>query len=141
MARTGFDLSTIVKIADASLATGALAKAKDKQFHHNLMLGRLIEVGECTCKELEAWLEGEKATLMDEAHRGPWDKYSAACHMAYFVNRFRGAITAWKADGTQVAQTATKVKKAKAEEVAAPEAAPVEEVADAVTADLEAALG
>jgi hypothetical protein len=119
-------MDTIVKISDIAVAKGMLEKAKDKQFHHNLMLARLVEVGECSCKELEAWLEANKGTLMDEAHRAPWDKYSAPAHMSYFVNRSRGALTAWKTDGTQVAQTATKVKKVKVEaEVAVEEAAPV----------------
>ena len=126
MARKGFDMSTIVKVSDIAVAKGMLEKAKDKQFHHNLMLARLVEVGECTCTELEAWLEANKATLMDEPHRKPWDKYSAPAHMSYFVNRSRGAITAWTTTGTQLAQTATKVKKAKADAAEAPaEAVPV----------------
>ena len=133
MARTGFNMDTIVKISDIAVAKGMLEKAKDKQFHHNLMLARLVEVGECTCKELEAYLEANKLSLMDEAHRAPWDKYSAPAHMSYFVNRSRGALTAWTTTGTQLVQTATKVKKVKTEE------APVAEETAPVTAD-EAAL-
>jgi hypothetical protein len=70
---------------------------------------------------------------MPEAGVATWDKYSKACHMSYFINRCRGAVTASLPDGTPVVQTATKVKKAKVTEEA-----PAEEPAEEVTAEEKA---
>lgn len=126
MAR-GFDLSITLSVSDTAVALAALKAAKNPGYCHNKLLARLIEVGTATAQDLAAWYTNEAPA--DEQ----WKKYSAGCHMAYFLNRFRGAVQGAKADGTVVVGKA-RAKKAKAE-VKAEEAPEVEaDVAEAVEA-------
>ncbi len=137
MAR-GFDMNTTVEIADAGVAKAIQDAAKNKSYHHNLLLGRLQEVNKATCAELCTWLETNKATLMTEGQVATWDKYSDGCHLSYFVNRMRGAVKATRPDGTVITPVVRKGK-AKAETPAEPATpaqpveapAPVTELADA----------
>jgi len=133
MAKSKFNMGTVVEVADKAVAEAALKAEKNPGYCHALLLKRVIETGKATCQELYTWLEENKAALMTEAMVATWDKYSAACHLSYFVNRCRGAVIASLPDGTPVVQTATKVKKTKVEEVK--EEAPAEEPAEEVTAE------
>jgi hypothetical protein len=126
MARSKFNMGTVVQVADPVVAAAMVAKEKNPQYHHTLLLKQVVELAEpITCKDLYDWLESQKALLMTEEGVKTWDKYSAACHMAYFINRCRGAIKA-EVDGVAVVQTATKVKKVKAEVKAEEPAEPAE---------------
>lgn len=127
MARSKFNMATLVKVADPAVAQATLAAEKNPLYCHALLLKRVIEVGQATCAELHAWLEQHKAELMPAAGVATWDKYSAACHMSYFVNRCRGAVTA-ELGGVAVPQGPTKAKKKdEAPAVAAPAEEPAEE--------------
>jgi len=110
-----FNMSTVVEVADQAVATAALKAEKNPLYCHALLLKRVVEVGKATCQELYAWLEENKTALMPEAGVATWDKYSAACHLSYFINRCRGAVLATTTDGTPVPQGPTKVKKAAVE--------------------------
>jgi len=139
MARSKFNMGTVVTLADAAVANALVAKEKNQSYHHNLLLKRVIEVGSATCQELNDWLEGQKAALMTPAGVATWDKYSAACHLSYFINRCRGAVTA-AVDGVAVPQGPTKVSKKAAKAEAAPVEAPVAEEPAEEPSELEAAL-
>jgi len=119
MAR-GFDLSIKLSISDKAVADAALKASKNPSYCHTLLLKRLIEVETATAQELVDWLNGNLG-LMTGEQAAQWKKYSAGCHMAYFINRFRGAVQGLKADGTVVVGVA---RKPKAKEVKAEEAAP-----------------
>jgi hypothetical protein len=123
MAR-GFDLSIKLSISDNAVAEAALKAAKNPSYCHTLLLKNLIEYGEMTAQELVNWLN-ENLGLMSGEQAEQWKKYSAGCHMAYFINRFRGAVQGTKADGTVVVGVARKPKAKEAavevkEEVEAP---------------------
>jgi hypothetical protein len=130
-------MNTVVDIADQALAKGLVAKLKAK--HHKDLLEIAIEAcpaGPVTCQQLYDALESQKDDMLDVEQLRIWDKYSAACHMSYFVNRCRGAVIA-TLDGTTVEQRPTGKKKAAVVEAPVEQVAPV---ADEVTADIEAAL-
>jgi hypothetical protein len=131
-----FNMSTVVEVADQAVATAALKAEKNPLYCHALLLKRVVEVGKATCQELYTWLEENKAALMPEAGVATWDKYSATCHLSYFVNRCRGAVLASTTDGTPVPQGPTKAKKAAVEAEVKEEA--VEEPAEVVTAEEKA---
>ncbi len=140
-----FNMNTLVKLADLAVANAMLAKSKNPQYHHDLLLKKVIAAGETgmTCAALAASLEAEKAAVMTPAGVATWDKYSDTCHLSYFINRCRGAVIA-TVDGVAIAQGPTKAKKAAkpAEVVAETPAveAPAAEAAPAVEAPVDAAL-
>jgi hypothetical protein len=135
-----FNMSTKITVADQGVARAALGREKNPTYHHALMLRRIIEVGEATAQELYTWMT-ENAGQMSEGQQATFKKYSAACHLSYFINRNRGAVKATDVEGNAVAQGPTKVKKAEApaeakkeEAPAAP--APATEVVDVIDAAL-----
>jgi len=118
MAR-GFDLSIKLSISDKAVAEAALKAAKNPSYCHTLLLKNLIEYGNAmTAQELVNWLNANLG-LMSGEQAEQWKKYSAGCHMAYFINRFRGAVQGTKTDGTVVVGVA---RQPKAKEEAAVEA-------------------
>ena len=139
-----FNMNTLVKLADRAVADAMLAKSKNPQYHHDLLLKKVIAAGDAgiSCSDLCKSLEAEKATAMTAAGVATWDKYSDSCHAQYFINRCRGAVIAVDAEGKQLPQGPTKAKKAAKPAEAAPvaaEAAPAE-AAVAVEAPVDAAL-
>jgi uncharacterized protein YaiE (UPF0345 family) len=111
----GLDLASLrLSLSNADAARAALAAVKHPQYHHNVMLGRLVEMGNATAQELVDWVNGNLEVL--GTGQDVWKRYGAGCHVAYFIRRWRGIVTATKADGTVVVVAARKVtKKAKKE--------------------------
>jgi hypothetical protein len=128
-------MATRIKLVNKALADTALAAAKRPTYHHNVMLAHVIDAGEAgiTAAELVAWMETNKAVLGEG--QANWDKYAKPAHVAYFIQRWRGAVVATKPDGSVVVSAPRKPKAKKATEVKATEV-----VADAVSPEAEAAV-
>ena len=91
MATGSFNMSVRLQVTDVAAATIAAAKTKSEV--HKSMLEALISMenaqpGEIiTAQELYDWQENNKESLSEE-QQVIWDRYSARCHMQYFVNRY-----------------------------------------------------
>ena len=96
MAR-GLNMQLKLSIANEDVARAALAVAKHPQYCHNLLLGKVLEAGALTAQELVDWLNAN-LDLMGTG-QDVWKRYSVGTHVAYFIQRWRGAVKAETPDG------------------------------------------
>jgi hypothetical protein len=91
MATGSFSMETRLTVTDVAVATVAAAKTKSEC--HREMLQAMIGLEHAqpgdviTAQELYNWMENNKESLTED-QRVIWNRYSARCHMKYFISRY-----------------------------------------------------